>query len=63
MVGQVSTILAEDNLNIVDLLNKSRGEIAYTIIDLETEVSAATADRIRSIEGVLRVRNLGIPVS
>ncbi|MCG8652056.1 MAG: phosphoglycerate dehydrogenase, partial [Pirellulales bacterium] len=42
MVGQISTILAQANLNIADLLNKSRGQIAYTIIDVDGEVSAET---------------------
>lgn len=61
MVGQMSTVLAEAGLNIVDLLNKSRGDVAYTIVDLESEVSADTIERIRAIDGVLRVRNLGKP--
>jgi D-3-phosphoglycerate dehydrogenase len=59
MVGQISTILANAGLNITDLLNKSHGDLAYTIIDLDGEVSAAVTDEIRGIEGVLRVRNLG----
>lgn len=59
MVGQVSTILAGAGLNIADLLNKSHGELAYTIVDLDADVPAAVVDEIRGIEGVLRVRNLG----
>jgi D-3-phosphoglycerate dehydrogenase len=61
MVGQISTILANAGLNIEDLLNKSRNEVAYTIVDLDGEVTAATVARIRAIEGVLCVRNLGLP--
>ena len=45
-------------LNIADLLNKSRGDIAYTIIDLDDDISEATLDSIRKIEGVLALRYL-----
>lgn len=56
MVGQITAALAEANLNIVDLLNKSRGDYAYTLIDLNTPVPDATQTRIRAIEGVLSAR-------
>ncbi len=56
MVGQISTLLAEAGLNIIDLLNKSRGEIAYTVVDVETPVPEATVDAIAGINGVLNVR-------
>ncbi|HJP05082.1 MAG: phosphoglycerate dehydrogenase [Gammaproteobacteria bacterium] len=62
MVGQVSTFLADAGLNIEDLLNKSRGELAYTIVDLDGPVSDDMIGRIAGIEGVLKVRNLGQPV-
>jgi len=58
MVGQISTILARANLNIHDLLNKSCGDLAYTIIDLDGNVSGETLDALRSIEGVLSLRHL-----
>ena len=58
MVGQISTILANAGLNIADLLNKSRGDIAYTIIDLDGEMTNETLDLIRSTEGVLSLRHL-----
>jgi D-3-phosphoglycerate dehydrogenase len=61
MVGQISTVLGDAGLNIEDLLNKSRGDLAYTIVDLDAEVPAATIDKLESIEGVLCVRNLGRP--
>jgi D-3-phosphoglycerate dehydrogenase len=61
MVGQISTILADAGLNIADMINKSRGELAYTIADLDAEVPSAVIDQIRGIEGVLKVRNLGQP--
>jgi D-3-phosphoglycerate dehydrogenase len=59
MVGQISTCLAEAGLNIEELLNKSRGDIAYTIVDVNGEVTDSVLDKIRGIEGVIRVRNLG----
>jgi D-3-phosphoglycerate dehydrogenase len=63
MVGQISTCLAEAGLNIEDLLNKSRGELAYTIVDLDGLVPEATRARLRSIKGVLTLRNLGKSIS
>lgn len=61
MVGQISTVLADAGLNIEDLLNKSRGDIAYTIVDLNGDVTEETLERLRAIDGVLNVRNLGRP--
>ena len=58
MVGQVSTLLAASGLNIAELLNKSRGEYAYTLIDTEGAVDDALLGRIRAIEGVLSARAL-----
>lgn len=62
MVGQVSTCIANAGLNIEDLLNKSVGEFAYTIIDVNAEPSQELLDEIAAIEGVLTLRNLGKPV-
>jgi D-3-phosphoglycerate dehydrogenase len=56
MVGQISTALASANLNIADLLNKSRGEVAYTLIDIDGSVPAPVIDELCGIEGVLSVR-------
>jgi D-3-phosphoglycerate dehydrogenase len=63
MVGQITTCLANAGLNIEDLLNKSVGGLAYTIVDVNGEVSAATMDELRAIDGVLTLRNLGKPVT
>jgi len=59
MVGQISSCIGDAGLNIADLLNKSRGELAYTIVDLDGPLPPVTLEQIRSIEGVLCVRNLG----
>jgi D-3-phosphoglycerate dehydrogenase len=56
MVGQISTRLAAAGLNIADLLNKSRGEVAYTLIDTDAPVSPAVLEGISSIDGVLSAR-------
>jgi D-3-phosphoglycerate dehydrogenase len=58
MVGQMSTLLAGAGINISELLNKSRGEVAYTLIDVEGTVDRALLDRIRAIDGVLSARAL-----
>lgn len=56
MVGQISTLLAQAGLNILDLLNKSRGDLAYTLADVDKEVPESVLDGIRKIAGVLNVR-------
>ena len=56
MVGQISALLAEAKLNIADLLNRSKGELAYTLVDVEGEIPGSVVDEIRSIPGVLSAR-------
>lgn len=63
MVGQISTMLAGQGLNIADLLNKSKGGLAYTVVDLDGPVSEETIASLREVDGVLMVRNLGKPLS
>jgi D-3-phosphoglycerate dehydrogenase len=63
MVGQISTCIANAGLNIEDLLNKSIGAVAYTIVDVNADPSDALLDELRAIEGVLTLRNLGKPVT
>jgi D-3-phosphoglycerate dehydrogenase len=58
MVGQISTCLADARLNIADLLNKSRGDLAYTIIDTDGPVSPDVLAKLRSIPGVLSARTV-----
>ena len=58
MVGQISITLAEASINIADLLNVSRGDLAYTLIDVDEPVSKATMERIASIDGILCARLL-----
>ncbi len=61
MVGQISTAMANAGLNIHNMMNKSRGEMAYTLVDLDTPVPAGAIADIARIDGVLAVRYL--PVS
>jgi D-3-phosphoglycerate dehydrogenase len=60
MVAQILTALAAQNINIADLLNHSRDEISYTIVDLDAPANEATLTRIRSIDGILSARILPI---
>jgi len=59
MLGQISSGLAKADLNIIDMLNKSRGDLAYTLVDVDKEVPQAIIDEIAGIEGVLAVRAIG----
>jgi D-3-phosphoglycerate dehydrogenase len=59
MLGQISTALADAGLNIIDMLNKSRGDVAYTLVDVETEIPDSCMQTLSGIEGVLNVRILG----
>ncbi|SFF30924.1 D-3-phosphoglycerate dehydrogenase [Fontimonas thermophila] len=56
MVGQISTALAKRALNIADLLNKSRGDLAYTIVDVDTPIPDDAITEIAAINGVLATR-------
>lgn len=56
VLGQVLSVLADANLNVVDMVNKSRGEIAYNIIDIEGDIDEAVIDKVASVDGVMRVR-------
>ena len=58
MVGQISHDLGKGGLNIVHMVNESKGEIAYTLVDVESEIDDDVAEAIRQIDGVLNVRVL-----
>ena len=60
MVAQILTALAAQNLNIADMLNHSRGELSYTLVDLDSAPNEETLARIRSIDGILSTRVLPI---
>ena len=58
MLGQFTKILADDNMNIADLSNKSKGAYAYTMIDIDSDIPENVERDLRNIKGVLRVRVL-----
>jgi len=58
MLGQISTAMAQAGLNIHNMVNKSRGDMAYTLVDVESSVSPEVLAGIRAIQGVLAVRYL-----
>ena len=60
MLGQISTILANSNINIVEMLNKSKGDYACNIIDMSNQPSKETIEAICNIEGIVRARVLSL---
>jgi D-3-phosphoglycerate dehydrogenase / 2-oxoglutarate reductase len=56
MLGQISTAMGHAGLNIHNMVNKSRGEMAYTLVDVDSPVPQAAVDAVAAIEGVLSVR-------
>jgi D-3-phosphoglycerate dehydrogenase len=56
MLGQMTSVLAERNINVIDLINKSRDEVAYNLIDLEEEPDQGLLDAICAIDSVINVR-------
>ena len=61
MVGQISTTMAQAGLNIHNMVNKSKGEMAYTLVDLDSPVEPPLVERLARIPGVLSVRALPQP--
>lgn len=58
MIASITSALAGEHINIENLVNKSKGEFAYTMIDTNTEVSSGSIEKIKAIPGVFRVRSL-----
>jgi len=58
MLGQISTAMARAGLNIHNMMNKSKGEMAYTLVDVDSRVPPEVIETIRRIEGVLAIRYL-----
>ena len=56
MVGQISTTMAEAGLNIQEMINQSRGDIAYTIVDVDSEIPDSVLEEITAIKGVMMAR-------
>ena len=56
MIGQISAILANEGINIANLLNRHKGNWAYTMIDIDSEVNEDLREKLKAIDGVVRVR-------
>ena len=58
ILGSVLSLLADRNINVIDMLNKSRDDIAYNLIDIESKPDAGLVEAIEAIEDVINVRLL-----
>ena len=58
MLSQITSFFGNNGLNIENLLNKARGKYAYTLLDISHKMPEDTVERLREIEGVLRVRRV-----
>jgi len=58
MLNQVLSVLADRNINVIDMINKSRGDAAYNVIDIEQEPTAELVQALEEIDGVIKVRTL-----
>ena len=56
MIAKFSSVLGWNNLNIANMMNKSKGDVAYTMVDLESHVSGSIVNQLKTIDGVFRVR-------
>ena len=59
MLGKLLSLLADENINIIDMLNKSRGDIAYNLIDVACMPSDDVLEKMRAVEGIINVRVIG----
>lgn len=58
MLAQISQVLSNHRCNIIDMLNKSKGDLAYTLVDFESQLSHEGIKQVEGIDGVLRVRHM-----
>ena len=58
MIGKITTVLADNKLNIIDMVNKSRGDIAYNVIDLETKPPEKVLIELSALDDVISVREV-----
>ena len=59
ILGSLLSILADENINVIDMLNKSRDEVAYNLIDIDTHPADDVLDKMRELDGVINVRLIG----
>jgi D-3-phosphoglycerate dehydrogenase len=58
MIGKYSTVLGEADINVSDMTNKGKGDYAYSLIDVESAVGEDVLEKLRAIDGVIRVRKI-----
>jgi D-3-phosphoglycerate dehydrogenase len=58
MVGQITTILASEKINIADMINRHKGDYAYNIIDIDGDIPAVVIEKLKGIDGVIMVRQI-----
>ena len=56
MISSVSDLIAKENINISSFNSQSGGAMAYALLDLDDEISAATVEKIRKLDNIVRVR-------
>jgi D-3-phosphoglycerate dehydrogenase len=61
IVSQISEILSADKLNIAGMINKSKGDFAYNIVDIDGGVPESVIEEIRAVEGIVRIRKIEEP--
>jgi D-3-phosphoglycerate dehydrogenase / 2-oxoglutarate reductase len=59
ILGSVLSTLADENINVIDMLNKSRDGVAYNLIDIDTHVADPVLEKMQALEGVINVRLIG----
>ena len=59
ILGSVLAILADENINVIDMLNKSRDEVAYNLIDISEHPADEVLERMQALDGVINVRMIG----
>jgi len=55
-IGKYTAVMGNNNINISDMTNKSRGDYAYSLLDIDSPVTEAAVEQLKGIEGVLKVR-------
>ena len=56
MLNRFTKIVGDENMNVSDMIDKSRGEYAYTVMDLDTPVTPEVVEKLQKVDGVIRVR-------
>jgi D-3-phosphoglycerate dehydrogenase len=58
MISVITTLLAENSINIIDMLNKSKGDVAYNIIDVEGDVGEGILEKLLEVDGIIFAKSI-----